>query len=111
MGQPCISPTCWRGRECGSRGWRAGCHPARSWNLPTTKCSPTPWKDDGRSERSLSSASAPALNEIRLNESLRIGHATRYQLAPADGPADDPGSPHDPIDGNPAIADHGAAGT
>ncbi len=33
------------------------------------------------------------------------------QHEPADGAEDDSGSPHDPVDGNPAAADHGPAGT
>src|SRR5262245_45839620 len=38
------------------------------------------------------------------------GHATRYDHDPADGPADDPGPPHDPVDGNPPAAHHGTPG-
>ena len=41
------------------------------------------------------------------NEWGFIVHATRHDHDPADGPEDDPGPPHDSIDGNLATADHG----
>src|SRR6516225_5194324 len=44
-------------------------------------------------------------------EKVWISNATEFQPADEDEPADEAGSANDPVNGDPPVADHGAAGT